>query len=220
MDEDKHRVLWRDPCPGMLQRGFVGCLRLTSREKTGDIRDMIILEESGIAKGIRRIIAVTGEDAHAAQRVADDFDERLSRLEKMEQGPDKDAEIKSVKLDLPQLMISVISKSKLRERFAKVEEAQLKEQKAQQKAEAKKAVDAVTSFFSNPKNEGKNDLILQLPISANSKAVQEVLNHLQKKDKTKSVYVFAADPEGKVVHGCHVAEVSSYSWSSRNDLRS
>ncbi|CAI2177826.1 19706_t:CDS:10 [Funneliformis geosporum] len=48
--------------------------------KTGDIKYFIILEESGIAKGIRRIVAVTGEEAQQAQRIADD----ISALKKAE----------------------------------------------------------------------------------------------------------------------------------------
>ena len=31
--------------------------------KTTDIKQLVIIEENGIAKGIRRIVAVTGEDA-------------------------------------------------------------------------------------------------------------------------------------------------------------
>ena len=182
----------------------------THVSKTGDIKDMVILEESGIAKGVRRILAVTGEEAHNVQRIAEEFSERLLALERMPSGPSKDVEIKAVKLALPQLSISTISKSRLKNRFSKVEKVQLDEQKAQQKAESKKALDAVTDFFSDSKNEGKNELVMQLPISANSKAVQEVLNHLTKKDKTKTVYLFAADKGGKVVHGCHVAEVGLF----------
>ena len=185
----------------------------THVQKTGDIKDMVILEESGIAKGIRRIIAVTGEDAHTVQRLADEFDERLSKLEAMAHGPKKDQVIKAIKIDLPQLSISATTKSKFRDRFSKVEKSQLEGQKAQQKAESKKALDAVTEHFAKPENEKKSQLIVQLPISANAKVVGEVLNYVKTKNKDKSVYVFAADhSEGKVVHGCHVSDVSSSVW--------
>ena len=181
----------------------------THVQKTGDIKDLVILEEGGIAKGIRRIIAVTGEDAYAAQRLAEEFDARLSKLEKMFHSVEKDAEIKSIKIDLPKLSVSAIEKTKFRDRFAKIEKSQLEEQKAQQKAESKKAVDAVVEYFKSPDNADKDRLCLRLPISANAKAVNDVLNHIKTKDKGKSVYVFAADQE-KVVHGCHVSEVSFF----------
>ena len=179
----------------------------THVQKTGDIKDLVILEESGIAKGIRRIIAITGEDAHAAQRVAEEFGGRLSGLEKMAHGADKDAEIKAIKIDLPQLSISAIEKQRFRDCFAKVEKTQLEEQKAQQKAESKKALDAVVEYFKDPDNKDKSELCVKLPISANAKAVNDVLNHIKTKDKSKTVYVFAVDKD-KVVHGCHVSEVS------------
>ena len=182
----------------------------THVQKTGDIKDLIILEEGGIAKGIRRIIAVTGEDAHDVQRVAAEFDERLSKLEKMPHGPGKDQEIKAIKIELPQLSISALSKSNFRDRSSKVEKAQLDDQKAQQKAESKKALEAVTGYFGRSENKDKKQLIVQLPINANARVVGEVLNHVKTKSKDKSVYLFAADKqEGKVVHGCHVSEVSS-----------
>ena len=181
----------------------------THVQKTGDIKELVIIEESGIAKGIRRIIAVTGEEAHTVQRLAEDFNQRLSKLEKMSHGPQKDVKIKTIKIDLPQLSISAISKSKFRDRFAKVEREQLDEQKAQQKAESKKALDTVMEYFKKSENKEKK-LVVQLPITANAKAIGEVLNYVKAKDKDKSVYVFAADRlEGKVVHGCHVSEVRS-----------
>ena len=181
----------------------------THVQKTGDIKDLVILEENGIAKGIRRIIAVTGEDAHAVQRLAEEFSARLSLLAKKPAGPGKEQEIKSTQSDLNQLSISAIAKSKFRDRFAKIVKQQLEEQKAQQKAESKKAVDAVTEFFGRPENSDKKRLVIQLPISANVKAIGEAINHVKTKDKDKSVYLFAADlEEGKVNHGCHVSDVS------------
>lgn len=180
----------------------------THVQKTGDIKDLVILEESGIAKGIRRIVAVTGEDAHAVQRAAEEFAERLSRLEKMTPGQDKEQEVKNTQNDLNQLSISAISKSKLRDRFAKLVKQQLDEQKAHQKAESKKALDTVIDFFDQPENKAKTQLIAKLPISANMKAITEVINHVKAKNKDKTIYLFAADPfGGKVIHGCHVSEV-------------
>lgn len=177
----------------------------THVQRTSDIKDLIILEESGIAKGIRRIIAVTGNDAHEVQRVGEAFDARLKRLEESQSSSQKDAEVRAIKLELPVLTLSAIRKSEFRKRFEKIEKAQLDEQKALQKVETKKAVDALTNALTASK---QNQLVLKLPISANSKAVQEVLNHVKTKDKTKSVYVLAADKGGKVVHGCYVADVS------------
>lgn len=180
----------------------------THVQKTGDIKDLVILEESGIAKGIRRIIAVTGEDAHAAQKVAEIFNERLSRLEKIPNGSEKEQEIKDTQSDLNQLSISAITKSKFRDQFALIVKRQLDEQKAQQKAESKKAVDTVSNFFAEPDNQGVSHMITRLPISANTKAVNDVINYVKTKNKDKTVYLFAVDgSDSKVVHGCYVSEV-------------
>ena len=50
----------------------------------------MITEESGIAKGIRRIVAVTGHEAQEVTRQAESFQERLSQLEGLD-GKSKDA---------------------------------------------------------------------------------------------------------------------------------
>lgn len=176
--------------------------------KTDDIKDLVILEESGIAKGTRRIIAVTGEHATAAQRLAEEFSARLSRLEHMPHGPGKETAVKTTTADLNQLSISALTKFSLRDRFATIQKQVLDEQKAQQKAESKKALDAVTEYLAQPANEGKKALVLRLPISANAKALSEAINFVKTKRKDTNVYLFAADEaDGKVVHGCYVSEV-------------
>ncbi|KAL8724554.1 MAG: hypothetical protein Q9181_006777 [Wetmoreana brouardii] len=190
--------------------------------KTEDIKDLVILEESGIAKGIRRIIAVTGEDAHQVQRVAEEFGERVGRLERMKHGPGKEAEVKSIQQDLNQLSISAIRKSRFRDRVAKVVKQQLEEQKAQQKLEGKKATETVTKFFDE--NEGEKVFVGRLPgVGANAKAVGEALNHVKGKMKGKAVYLFAADGEegkeegGRVVHGCFVSDEAKSQGASAGE---
>jgi alanyl-tRNA synthetase len=188
----------------------------THVQKTGDIKDLIILEENGIAKGIRRIIAVTGEDAHEVQRVAAEFGKRLDRLDAMPLGPEKEREAKQVQVDLNQLTISAVQKAKFRERFTAINKQVLEGQKAQQKLEAKKAVETITSYFQSPENENASWLVVKLPMPASAKAVSESLNHVKSKMQNKNVYVMAVDSEQtRVSHGCYVSKVSRPTFPCR-----
>lgn len=54
----------------------------------------MITEESGIAKGIRRIIAVTGQEASEAKRIAQLLTTKLEHINKSE-GKAKDAALKA-----------------------------------------------------------------------------------------------------------------------------
>lgn len=181
----------------------------THVRSTGDIKELVIIEESGIAKGIRRIIAVTGEDAYKVQRIADDFSTRIDTLAKMPFGPEKEQEAKTTQLELNSLEISAIRKAQFRERYAKIGKEILDQQKKAQKEETKKAIEAVNEYFATNKDKGA--AVLKLPIAGNAKVLPEVIKHIQSKLKDKSVYIVAADAEGveggRVVHGCFVGEV-------------
>jgi alanyl-tRNA synthetase len=61
---------------------------------TGDIKGFVITEESGIAKGIRRITAVTGPEAQDVTRLAQTLTARLDAIETMT-GKEKDAGLKA-----------------------------------------------------------------------------------------------------------------------------
>jgi alanyl-tRNA synthetase len=126
----------------------------------------------------------------------------------MELGSKKEQEAKLIQVELNQIAISAVEKARLRERFLVVHKKILDGQKAQQKLETKKAIDAVTSYFQDPDNKDARHLVVKLPISANAKAVKEAVNHVKTKLGDKSVYVLAADEgEGKVAHGCYMAQV-------------
>lgn len=189
----------------------------THVDQTGIIKDLVIVEESGIAKGIRRIVAFTGDAAHQAQRAAEDFDVRISALDALPFGPAKEAELKAATVDLNGLVTSSLAKDALKKRFAKVSKDVVDEQKKRQKAESKTALDAVSAHFTAAATEGnaneaaKNGFFVgHLPISANAKAVADVMNHYKTKDKQRSVYLFGGSKEeGAVVHGVYVGTVSN-----------
>ncbi|KAJ9625151.1 Alanine--tRNA ligase [Taxawa tesnikishii (nom. ined.)] len=189
----------------------------THVEKTGEIKDLVILEESGIAKGIRRIIAVTGQAAYDVQREAAAFSDEIAVLEKAPFSPEKEQKCKETQVRLNQLEISAVTKSQLRKRFEKVLKDNLDHQKAALKAENKKVLDAVNDYFT--KNADAKTAVLRVPISANSKAISEAIKNISSKSKDKTVYLFAADE--KIVHGCHVSKeamdkgADGPKWSSK-----
>ena len=65
--------------------------------KTGDIKNFVIVEESGIAKGIRRIIAVTGHEAAEVTRQAKTLSATLDQIERAS-GKDKDQMLKTLQV--------------------------------------------------------------------------------------------------------------------------
>ena len=50
---------------------------------TADIKDLVIIEETGIAKGIRRMIAFTGIEAREASHLAQEAESELAQIQKM-----------------------------------------------------------------------------------------------------------------------------------------
>lgn len=60
---------------------------------TDVIKDLVITEEGSVAKGIRRLVAVTGHDAYEVQRKGKEFDAKLESIRGL-QGKDKEAAMK------------------------------------------------------------------------------------------------------------------------------
>ena len=180
----------------------------THVDKTGDIKELIILEEFGIAKGIRRITAVTGQTAYDVQRDAKLFEEKLGELEKLPFGPGKEQRVKQAQTELNELSISTLKKNELRKRLEKFTKDILNEQKAAQKAENEKVLNVVKEYFSKTENLNRRDAVIKVPFETSSKAVSEALKHVSTKEKERTVYLIAKDGQtGKVSHGCYVPEV-------------
>jgi alanyl-tRNA synthetase len=170
--------------------------------RTGDIKDFVITEESGIAKGIRRIVAVTGHEAQDVTRVADTFEARIKQVELLK-GKAKDTALKTLMVELGQADISLLRKSGMRDRLTTLRKAFDKEVKEKETAANKAAVEALTEYFKeNPQAESYFAII---DVGGNAKILQAVV--LQAKKLGKAVYVFSIDSEGgKVIHVNHVPE--------------
>ena len=184
----------------------------THVDNTSEIKKLVVLEESGISKGVRRIIAVTGVAATEVQRTADTFEaERLVPLERAAHSPQKEQDAKAVQVALNELVIPAVRKAEFRERFGKVNRGILDEQKAATKRENKVLVDRIGAHFQDEGNAKSKVMVMRVELSSGSKAINEALKHVSSKEKDKNVYLIAADEkEGKVMHGCYLSEVSSF----------
>ncbi|KAJ2922012.1 hypothetical protein H1R20_g15075, partial [Candolleomyces eurysporus] len=169
--------------------------------KTGDIKGFVITEESGIAKGIRRIVAVTGHEAQEVTRQAESFQERLSQLEGLD-GKSKDAALKTLTVELGRSDISVLRKAELKDKLNAVRKALDKETKEKEAAANKKALEDFNNHFT----ENPESLVYVAVVEAegNAKLLQGIASAARKAQK--GLYVFSVDSENnKVAHVNYVA---------------
>ncbi|KAI8883014.1 alanyl-tRNA synthetase [Backusella circina FSU 941] len=173
--------------------------------KTGDIKYVAILEESGIAKGIRRIVAVSGEEAAQANREAEAFVVKLDKLEKLT-GAALESELKVVSKELDALAISAVTKADFRDRFNKIKKSFDDSEKTRKAEQVKEATEQVKKYFTE--NPDAQYYITELPVGNNSKALAGAINYAKSNLKDKAVYVFSADQaSGRVAHNCIVGKV-------------
>lgn len=169
--------------------------------KTGEIKELVIIEESGIAKGVRRIVAVTGHEALRVQQVAADFEQQLAAAGKMEQ---REQRVKELGVALKQLSISVLAKQRLTAQFAALDKALKDEQKAKLKADLAKVHEALHQWL-----ESKDEvLVAHVAVDANAKLVADAIALVKKLHKDRSLYLFAHSTGDKVAHGCYVLDAA------------
>lgn len=172
---------------------------------TGDIKQFVIIEESGIAKGIRRIIAVTGKEAQEVSRIADEYAQRIADLAKSTGS--KESQVRELGPAIEVLQISAIRKAELRTSFNKINAELLAAEKARVKAENNKAVEFVQTYLSD--HPDSKYVVGQVPgISANPKALSEAVQFMKKKHADIAVYLFAAET-GKVAHSVLIPKTMS-----------
>ena len=93
----KHDIdeMLKDPSNQKWQDSSIEFCGGTHVSKTGDIKRFIILEDTALAKGVRRIVAVTGDEALQAQRAAAEYEQLVFDLKKLS-GPSLENSLKVV----------------------------------------------------------------------------------------------------------------------------
>ena len=153
---------------------FCGGTHLTN---TKQAELFVIAEETGIAKGIRRITAYTKRAAQMAKSYYRELSMALSKLEKLEASKELNEGAKALNLKVEQAQISVVDKADLKARLSNVQTTLKAWQKAQMALRLTAALEAATAAASAAKEAGRKASLVELPgVEASiNKKVQEAL---------------------------------------------
>jgi len=153
-------------------------LRWNARCKDIGIKQFVIMKETGFAKGTRRIVAVTGEEAHQAERTANEFDQKLNHADSGALSSTAlEQQLKVLGKKLDEIVISAYKKSVFKERFAGIKKAFDDADKARKAKQVKDAVDRCKQFFET--NPDAKVFVALLDVGSNAKAIVAVTAHVK-----------------------------------------
>jgi alanyl-tRNA synthetase len=155
-----------------------------------------LLAEEGIAKGIRRIVAVTGADAAAAGAAADALAARAAALAARPPA-EAAADITALKIAVDEGVIPAARKAALRGEVQALVKAVVEEQKKAAAANKERAVAAAVAAADAAAAAGAPYLVTRVPgVGLDAKALQQAWNAIQKRHPALAV-MFFAEGEGK-----------------------
>ena len=160
-----------------------------------------LVEESAVAKGVRRVVGVTGVAAASAIRKGEELSAKMAAL----QADATDAEAvatqrsatKALKLEIDEVTISAHLKAELREALSVREKALAQAMKSAANAEANKAAAAALDEAQLAKAGGQRYVVLELK-DVNAKAMQPLVQSVVKQTGL-ATFAMAVDADaGKV----------------------
>lgn len=179
---------------------FCGGTHLSS---TSEAAAFALVEEAGIAKGIRRVAAVTGDAATAAFAAAAEFGERLEAAKAVDKGK-LEAEVKLLTPALDKLEISIVAKNAFKTQIKALVKDVLAFKKAQLKARQDSGATDAAAAATKAAEAGEAFTIVRIDVGANDKLGRKMLDGMVKAYPEGSFMIFSADPDKKCV-GCYAA---------------
>ncbi|KAJ5713453.1 alanyl-tRNA synthetase [Penicillium malachiteum] len=170
----------------------------THVERTSEIEDLVIIDESGISKGIRRIVAVTGQAAYEARQNVVRLEERLVSIESMDTSPAKETLARQTQTEMASLPISLTDRKQFTKRLEECAKRMIKEQKEIQKLQ-------LEILITSP---NETAFVFKIPVACSARSITEAIKYVASNHDDKSVYFIGIDATGKrVSHECFVAPV-------------
>ncbi|KAM4614387.1 alanine--tRNA ligase, cytoplasmic [Discoglossus pictus] len=193
----------------------------THLQNSGHAGSFVIVTEEAIAKGIRRIVAVTGAEAQKALRRQDALKLALSQLEdkvKQQTAPNKDVqkEISDLGETLATAVISQWQKDELREHLKALKKIMDDLDRAYKADIQKRVLDRTKQLIEEHPNQPV--LVLEVESGASAKALNESLKLLKSQSPHTAAIIFSVDPEaGKITCLCQVPQETANKGLKANE---
>ncbi|KAG1363731.1 Alanine--tRNA ligase [Cocos nucifera] len=163
----------------------------THISNTRDAKAFALLSEEGIAKGIRRITAVTTECAFKSMELASSLASEISSTSKFE-GSLLEKKVASLKSKIDAAAIPAAMKADLRAKISQLEDQVRKAKKKIGEQNIQKAIKAATEIAEAAASEGKAFCISQVDVGLDTTAVREAVLKVMDQ-KGLAIMVFSTD---------------------------
>ncbi|KAI4996891.1 hypothetical protein ZWY2020_052233 [Hordeum vulgare] len=164
----------------------------THISNTRDAAAFALISEEGIAKGVRRITAVTAECASQAMKLASSIDTDINEASKLD-GATLEKKIGSIKNTLDAAAIPAARKADLRGNISKLEDQLRKAKKKMGEENIQKAVKTVIDAAEATLSEGKPFCVAHVDVGLDTTAVREAVVKAMNRFKSLPIMVFSTD---------------------------
>lgn len=190
---------------------FCGGTHLTN---TKEAEAFCLISEEGIAKGIRRIVFVTKEDAKKALASADEFAGKLKAAEALADS-ELESTVKSLSLELESLTLSAVKKLEFRDTIGKLTKKVIAFKK--QRLAGMKDEIVAEAIAAGEGTEG-NKVVFRFDFGIDGKLAKTVAAAFGKKLQDKALLLVSADEDSNRFLVCAMApkgvEVDCKEWVS------
>ena len=166
--------------------------------RTGEAREFALTQEEAVAKGIRRVVALTGGAAMAAHAAADQLGERISKAAKLS-GEDLKSEQAELATQIDELTLPAARKAELRAELGGLAEAIKRAEKAAAADRAKDAARQASVLADSAESAQEPYCITTIELGSDRGALQAAMKTITDRVPRKAVMLLSPDEgSGKV----------------------
>ncbi|CAN6450326.1 unnamed protein product [Victoria cruziana] len=164
----------------------------THISNTREAKAFALLSEEGIAKGVRRVTAVTADYALKAIEVAQGLDQEIDNADQAE-GTLLEKKVAALKSQLDAAGIPAARKADFRAKVSQLQDRIRKAQKQIGEVNLQKAIARVAEVVEATASEGKYFCIIRVDVGLDTVAIREAVLKALEKKKGISIMVFSTD---------------------------